>query len=66
MRDVQKFEKCDADTMLQGLLARCTDSSQSLSANEISTLLDTSLEAVLPICNGETAGSEIKKYLIEL
>ncbi|KAG2052904.1 hypothetical protein BDR06DRAFT_914512, partial [Suillus hirtellus] len=39
-RDVQNSEKCEADTMLQELLARCTGSSQYLSVSEKSKLLD--------------------------
>jgi hypothetical protein len=64
-RDVQSFEKCEADTMLQELLARCTGSSQSLSACAKSTLLETSLKAVLPICNVGTVAQEIKGYLTD-
>jgi hypothetical protein len=52
--------------MLQELLARCTGSSQSLSACAKSTLLETSLEAVLPICNVGTVAQEIKGYLTDL
>ncbi|KAG2046456.1 hypothetical protein BDR06DRAFT_965067 [Suillus hirtellus] len=47
-RDVQNFEKCEADTMLQELLARCTGRSQNLSVNEKSKLLETALNADLP------------------
>ncbi|KAG1865725.1 hypothetical protein C8R48DRAFT_761571 [Suillus tomentosus] len=38
-RDVQKSEKCEADMMLQEVLARCTSSSQYLSVSEKSKLL---------------------------
>ncbi|KAG1787204.1 uncharacterized protein HD556DRAFT_1503681 [Suillus plorans] len=64
-RDVQNFEKCEADTMLQVLLARCTGSSQYLSVSEKSKLLKTSLEAVLPICNVGAVAQEIKGHLNE-
>ncbi|KAG2052938.1 hypothetical protein BDR06DRAFT_1055400 [Suillus hirtellus] len=39
VRDIQNSEKCEADTMLQELLARCTSSSQYLSVSEKSKLL---------------------------
>ncbi|KAG1865728.1 hypothetical protein C8R48DRAFT_833420 [Suillus tomentosus] len=39
-RDVQNSEKCEADMMLQELLARCTGSFQYLSVSEKSKLLD--------------------------
>ncbi|KAG2353656.1 hypothetical protein BDR07DRAFT_1432487 [Suillus spraguei] len=64
-RDVEKFEKCGADTMLQELLAVCTGFSQSLSASEKSTLLENSLEAVLPICNVGAVAQEIKGHLTD-
>ncbi|KAG2030223.1 hypothetical protein BDR03DRAFT_987217 [Suillus americanus] len=64
-RDVQNFEKCGGDTMLQELLARCTGSSQSLSASEKSTLLETYLKAVLPICNEGAVAQEIKGHLTD-
>ncbi|KAG2346936.1 hypothetical protein BDR05DRAFT_759322 [Suillus weaverae] len=64
-RDVQNFQKCEADTMLQELLAMCTGSSQSLSPSEKSTLLETSLEAVLPICNVGAVAQEIKGHLTD-
>ncbi|KAG1767570.1 hypothetical protein EDD22DRAFT_296358 [Suillus occidentalis] len=63
-RDVQNFEKCKADTMLQELLARCTGS-QSLSASEKSTLLETSLNAVLPICNVGAVATELNGHLTD-
>ncbi|KAG1804617.1 hypothetical protein EV424DRAFT_1517365 [Suillus variegatus] len=62
-RDVQNFEKCKADTMLQELLARCTGSSQNLSVSEKSKLLETALNAVLPICNVGAVAQEIKGHL---
>ncbi|KAG2127931.1 uncharacterized protein EDB93DRAFT_1340893 [Suillus bovinus] len=62
-RDVQNFEKCEADTMLQVLLARCTGS--SLSVSEESKLLEASLEAVLPICNVGAVAQEIKGHLTD-
>ncbi|KAG1901769.1 uncharacterized protein F5891DRAFT_1144295 [Suillus fuscotomentosus] len=62
-RDVQNFEKCKADTMLQELLARCTGPSQNLSVNEKSKLLETALNAVLPICNAGAVAQEIKGHL---
>ncbi|KAG2102523.1 uncharacterized protein F5147DRAFT_776266 [Suillus discolor] len=40
MRDIQNSEKCEADMMLQELLARCTGSSQYLSVSEKAKLLD--------------------------
>ncbi|KAG1772956.1 hypothetical protein EV702DRAFT_1281245 [Suillus placidus] len=64
-RDVQKFQKCEADTMLQELLARCTGSSQSLSPSEKLTLLETSLKAVLPICNVGAVAQDIKGHLTD-
>ncbi|KAG1730187.1 hypothetical protein EDB19DRAFT_2027541 [Suillus lakei] len=63
MRDVQNFEICEADTMLQELLAGCTGPSQSLSASEKSTLLQNSLKAVMPICNEGAVAQEIKDHL---
>ncbi|KAG1730177.1 hypothetical protein EDB19DRAFT_1913000 [Suillus lakei] len=66
MRDVQNFEKCEADTMLQELLAGCTGPSQSLSASEKSTLLQNSLKAVMPICNEGAVAQEIKDHLTNL
>ncbi|KAG1730180.1 hypothetical protein EDB19DRAFT_2027536 [Suillus lakei] len=63
IRDVQNFEKCEADTMLQELLAGCTGPSQSLSASEKSTLLQNSLKAVMPICNEGAVALEIKGHL---
>ncbi|KAG1901817.1 uncharacterized protein F5891DRAFT_1277565 [Suillus fuscotomentosus] len=62
-RDVQNFEKCEADAMLQELLARCTGRSQNLSVNEKSKLLETALNAVLPICNAGAVAQEIKGHL---
>ncbi|KAG1805107.1 uncharacterized protein HD556DRAFT_1437270 [Suillus plorans] len=62
-RDVQNFEKCKADTILQELLARCTGSSQNLSVSEKSKLLETALNAVLPICNVGAVAQEIKGHL---
>ncbi|KAG1805113.1 uncharacterized protein HD556DRAFT_1437275 [Suillus plorans] len=62
-RDVQNFEKCKADTMLQELLARCTGSSQNLSGSQKSKLLETALNAVLPICNVGAVAQEIKGHL---
>ncbi|KAG1730207.1 hypothetical protein EDB19DRAFT_2011946 [Suillus lakei] len=63
IRDVQDFEKCEADIMLQELLAGCTGPSQSLSAIEKSTLLQNSLKAVMPICNEGAVAQEIKGHL---
>ncbi|KAG2363910.1 hypothetical protein BDR07DRAFT_862235 [Suillus spraguei] len=51
--------------MLQELLAVCTGFSQSLSASEKSTLLENSLEAVLPICNVGAVTQEIKGHLTD-
>ncbi|KAG1805109.1 uncharacterized protein HD556DRAFT_1283541, partial [Suillus plorans] len=64
-RDVQNFEKCEADTMLQELLARCTGYSQNLSVSEKSKLFETSLNAVLPICNVGAVAQEIKGHLTD-
>ncbi|KAG2102560.1 uncharacterized protein F5147DRAFT_615986 [Suillus discolor] len=64
-RDVQNFEKCKADTMLQELLARCTGSSQNLSGSQKSKLLETALNAVLPICNVGAVAQEIKGHLTD-
>ncbi|KAG1730541.1 uncharacterized protein EDB91DRAFT_783481 [Suillus paluster] len=49
--------------MLQELLEMCTDPSQSLPDNEKSTLLGTSLKAVLHLCNGTGVAREIAKHL---
>ncbi|KAG0706679.1 hypothetical protein DFH29DRAFT_137520 [Suillus ampliporus] len=62
-RDVQNFRKSDADKMLQALLERCTDPSQSLPDSEKSTLRETSLKAVLPLCNETDVAQEIAKHL---
>ncbi|KAG2121602.1 hypothetical protein DEU56DRAFT_94241 [Suillus clintonianus] len=61
--DVRNFKECKADEMLQTLLERCTDSSQSL-PKKSPTLLEISLKAVLPLCNGDAAPTrKIKKHL---
>ncbi|KAG2363000.1 hypothetical protein BDR07DRAFT_1405681 [Suillus spraguei] len=60
-RDVKNYAKCGADEMLQQLLEMCT--SQSLPPSQKSTLFDTSLEAVLHLCNGPGQAQTIKKHL---
>ncbi|KAG1725206.1 hypothetical protein EDB19DRAFT_1948190 [Suillus lakei] len=62
MRDVQNFEKCESDTMLQELLEGCTGPSQSFSASEKSTLLQTSLDAVIPICNEGAVAQDLEIF----
>ncbi|KAG0694107.1 hypothetical protein DFH29DRAFT_1006643 [Suillus ampliporus] len=64
-RDVQNFRKSDADKMLQALLERCTDPSQSLPDGQKSMLRETSLKAVLPLCNGTNVAQEIAKHLTD-
>ncbi|KAG1748232.1 hypothetical protein EDB19DRAFT_1847773 [Suillus lakei] len=65
-RDVQNFKRCGADEILQQLLERCTDPSQPLPPSEKSMLLEVSLKAVLPICNGPgPVPQKMKKYLTE-
>ncbi|KAG2036609.1 hypothetical protein BDR03DRAFT_921315 [Suillus americanus] len=49
--------------MLQQLLEMCTDPSQSLPSSQKSTLFDTSLEAVLHLCNGPGVAQNIKQHL---
>ncbi|KAG2132299.1 uncharacterized protein EDB93DRAFT_1309956 [Suillus bovinus] len=62
-RDVRNFKRCGADTMLQQLLEMCTDPTESFPSSEKSTLLDTCLEAVLPLCNGPGVAQKIKQHL---
>ncbi|KAG1861394.1 hypothetical protein C8R48DRAFT_711317 [Suillus tomentosus] len=62
-RDVRNFKQCGADEMLQQLLEMCADPNQSLPPNQKSTLLDTSLEAVMPLCNGPGVAQKIKQHL---
>ncbi|KAG1869234.1 hypothetical protein C8R48DRAFT_700775 [Suillus tomentosus] len=62
-RDVRNFKQCGADEMLQQLLEMCADPNQSLPPNQKSTLLNTSLEAVLPLCNGPGVAQKIKQHL---
>ncbi|KAG2048642.1 hypothetical protein BDR06DRAFT_1024315 [Suillus hirtellus] len=62
-RDVRNFKQCGADEMLQRLLEMCADPDQSLPPSQKSTLLDTSLEAVLPLCNGTGVAQKIKQHL---
>ncbi|KAG1772481.1 hypothetical protein EV702DRAFT_1033620 [Suillus placidus] len=64
-RDVKNFEQCGADEMLEQLLEMCIDPSQSLPPSQKSALLDTSLEAVLHLCNGSGVARKIKQHLIE-
>lgn len=65
-RDIKNFKKCRADEMLQQLLEMCTDSSQSLPPSQKSALLDTSIEAVMKLCNGEKGvPKKVKQHLIE-
>ncbi|KAG1796393.1 uncharacterized protein HD556DRAFT_299238 [Suillus plorans] len=62
-RDVKNFKRCGADEMLQQLLEMCAAPNQSLPPSQKSTLLDTSLEAVLPLCNGPGVAQKIKQHL---
>ncbi|KAG1897795.1 uncharacterized protein F5891DRAFT_505686 [Suillus fuscotomentosus] len=62
-RDVKNFKRCGADEMLQRLLEMCADPNQSLPPSQKSTLLDTSLEAVLHLCNGTGVAQKIKQHL---
>ncbi|KAG1778825.1 hypothetical protein EV702DRAFT_1044260 [Suillus placidus] len=64
-RDVKNFEQCEADKMLKQLLEMCTDPSQSLPPSQELALLDTSLEAVLHLCNGSGVAQKIKQHLIK-
>ncbi|OAX31911.1 hypothetical protein K503DRAFT_34340 [Rhizopogon vinicolor AM-OR11-026] len=57
-RDIHDHTKCGPDTMLQELLYRCRDSSRPIP--DKSTLLETCLTAVLPICNDTV---DIKQHL---
>ncbi|KAG2113446.1 uncharacterized protein F5147DRAFT_46113 [Suillus discolor] len=63
MRDDRNFKRCGADEMLQRLLEICVNPTQSLLPSQKSTLLDTSLEAVLPLCNGPGVAQKIKQHL---
>ncbi|KAG2337730.1 hypothetical protein BDR05DRAFT_1045369 [Suillus weaverae] len=65
-RDVENFRQCGADRMLQDLLEKCIDPSQSLPASEKSMLLKTTLETVLPLCQGKVKDHEIKRHLRSL
>ncbi|KAG1864943.1 hypothetical protein DFJ58DRAFT_866135 [Suillus subalutaceus] len=62
-RDVKNYQQSGADEMLQQLLEMCTDPSQSLPSSQKSTLFDTSLEAVLHLCNGPGVAQNIKQHL---
>ncbi|KAG1800984.1 uncharacterized protein HD556DRAFT_1438983 [Suillus plorans] len=67
-RDIQNFKKCDVDCMLQNILSDCklgTSDSASLGQCEESALLQTCLEAVLPLCNETRAAKDIKDLLSE-
>ncbi|KAG0700633.1 hypothetical protein DFH29DRAFT_613654 [Suillus ampliporus] len=64
-RDVRHFRTSDADKMLQQLLEKCTDPSQSLPDNEKSKLRETSLQAVLHLCNETSVAREMAKHLTE-
>ncbi|KAG2134181.1 uncharacterized protein EDB93DRAFT_849610 [Suillus bovinus] len=64
-RDVRNYEQCGADKMLQQLLEMCIDSSQSLPPSQKSTLLDSSLDAVLHLCNESDEAQKIKRHFIK-
>ncbi|KAG1774509.1 hypothetical protein EV702DRAFT_1280603 [Suillus placidus] len=63
-RDVEDYQECAVDKMLEELLYHCKDDSKPLP--DKSTLLDDSLKAVLPICNEGNDAQIIKNHLVTL
>jgi hypothetical protein len=62
-RDVESYRECHVDKMLQELLFRCVDRSESKSLPDKPKLLADCLKAVLPICNEGQAAQTIKEHL---